>query len=61
MAVTCPSTCGMSTADSRDFSVAMYSVESLTGTFFASCTLTGMPADIRGLRILRCVAGAGQR
>ncbi len=32
----------MITAESRDFSVATYSLASLTGTAFASNTLTGM-------------------
>jgi hypothetical protein len=40
--VICPSTCGMITADSRDFSVATYSDASLTGTACACSTLTGI-------------------
>ena len=37
-----PPTCGMTTAESRDLSVATYSVESLTGIARASCTFTGI-------------------
>ncbi len=40
--VTCPSTCGIITAESRDLSVATYSVESLTGVGRATCTFTGI-------------------
>src|SRR6266436_774921 len=48
MSVTRPSTCGMITAASRDFSVATYSVVSFTGISFAVCTLTGIPAGPGG-------------
>jgi hypothetical protein len=35
----------MITAESRDLSVATYSVESLTGEFCATCILTGMAGE----------------
>jgi hypothetical protein len=42
MFVICPSTCGMITAESRDFSVATYSVASSTGVACATSTFTGI-------------------
>src|SRR6202022_1190279 len=42
MSVTQPSTWGMITADSRDFTVATYSLESLTGRYLAIWILTGI-------------------
>src|ERR1700677_3865453 len=37
-----PSTCGITTAESRDFKVATYSVVSSIFSAFAVCTFTGM-------------------